>query len=115
MFDLANYQLGIDYGIVAIDDYLKYQKIEEKYINLYPWMKSIIVFVFPFSNEKVERKRYMAPRFAYGEDYHIVVREKLEEVASTIGLDQYHIMSDTSFLDEKLLAYLGGLDRKSVV
>ena len=109
MFDLIEFEKGTDYGIVSIDEYQKYIKIEDKYKELYPWMKSVIVFVFPFSNKPVKRTRYMAPRFAHGEDYHVVVREKLGEIAIKLELVNYKTMTDVSFLDEKLLAYLAGL------
>ncbi|MFA7435826.1 MAG: QueG-associated DUF1730 domain-containing protein [Bacilli bacterium] len=103
------YIKGIDYNFVSIDRYLEYQQIEEKHKELYPWMRSVLVFVFPFSNKPVEKKRYLSARFAYGDDYHIIVKEKLENIARELGLNNYHTMTDVSFLDEKLLAYLGGL------
>jgi epoxyqueuosine reductase QueG len=105
----AGYTLGIDYNYVSINDYLKYQNIEDKYLKKYPWMKSIIVFVFPFSNKEVKRIRYLPARYAYGEDYHKVVKEKLEDIALQLGLDNFITNVDVSFLDEKLLAYLAGL------
>ncbi|HHW99680.1 MAG TPA: epoxyqueuosine reductase [Acholeplasmataceae bacterium] len=108
MFNI-NYTFGVDYGIVPISEYLKYQEIDEKYKEKYPWMRSVIVFVFPFSNKPVKRERYLSARFAYGEDYHIVVKEKLEKIAEELNLQNYTTLTDVSFFDEKLLAYLAGL------
>lgn len=106
---ILNYTKGIDYGVISINDYLKYQEIDEKYKTMYPWMCSIIVFIFPFSNKEVERKRYLSARYAFGLDYHEVVKEKLEEIAKELELINYITLTDVSFLDEKLLAYLAGL------
>ena len=103
------YIKGIDYNFVSIDQYIKYQSIDEKYIDKYPWMKSILVFVFGFSNQPIKKKHYLPARYAIGEDYHLVIKEKLEEVALRFGLNNYEIFVDNSFLDEKLLAYLAGL------
>lgn len=103
------YKEGLDYGVTSLEEYQKYQRVSESDLSKYPWLKSILVFIFPFSNKPVKRERYLSARFAYGDDYHIIVKEKLEEVAKHLGLVNYHTMTDISFLDEKLLAYTAGL------
>lgn len=97
------------FGVVAIDKYLQYKEIPNEHYYRYPWMKSAIVFIFNFSNEKIKYDRYQVARFSFGIDYHIVVKEKLESIAKMLGLVNYHVMTDISFLDEKLLAYLAGI------
>jgi len=106
---MHNYTKGCDYGYVSINEYLKYQQIDDKYLKMYPWMQSVIVFLFPFSNKQVQRRRYLSARFAFGRDYHQVVKEKLEDIAKKLNLKNYVTLVDNSFFDEKLLAYLAGL------
>lgn len=96
------------YGVVSLDKYKEY----DYYLNkerVKDFHKTAIVFIFGFSLEKVSRKRYLAARFAFGEDYHLVVTEKLEAVAKALKLKNYEIFTDNSPYDEKLLAYLAGL------
>lgn len=100
---------GKDYGITSLEEYQKYQKVQESDLSKYPWLKSILVFIFPFSNKPVKKERYLSARFAYGEDYHEVVRVELEEIAKELKLENYSVMTDISFFDEKLLAYTAGL------
>jgi len=103
------YSKGIDYNIISIDQYFKYQNIDNKYKERYPWMQSILVFVFGLSNKDIPKLAYPTARYAIGEDYHLIIKEKLEEVALALELDEYASFVDVSFFDEKLLAYLGGL------
>ena len=103
------YTNGKDYGTISLDEYQKYQKVLDNDFYKYPWVKSILVFIFPFSNKEVKRERYLSARYAYGDDYHKIVSDKLVEVAKELGLVNYFVMSDVSIFDEKLLAYLAGL------
>lgn len=92
-----------DVGVINFNTYLNYKKIKNK-----DWIKSIIVFVFPYQNTNIYGK-YITAKFAYGKDYHQVVNEKITEVAEELGLNRYEVMVDVSYLDEKLCAYLAGL------
>ena len=74
----------------------------------YDWVKSVIVGTFPYQREKA-RGRYLPARFAYGQDYHLVLAGKLEEIARSLGLSRYEIRVDRNPFDEKKLAWLAGL------
>ena len=92
-----------DYGIISYEDYVQHQPKRKQ-----DWIRSILVFVFPYQNQN-QTGRYLTAKFAYGEDYHIVVKEKLTEIAKTLELNRYEVMVDVSFLDEKLCASLAGI------
>lgn len=100
---------GMEYGTIAILDYLKYQSIPKKDLDNYPWLKTIIVILFPFSNEKIKKNKYLSARYAYGSDYHFIISKKLEDIARGLKLNNFKCLTDKSFFDEKLLAYLAGL------
>lgn len=95
-----------DYGVVDIRDYLRHRTLRNK-----DWIKSIIVFVFPYANDAPKAEGYLTAKYAYGRDYHIVIKNKLEEIAETLGFEKYEAMTDISYLDEKLCAVLAGLGR----
>lgn len=90
-------------GIVAADSYRRYRPTAG-----YDWIKSIIVFAFPYQQQKAEGK-YLPARFAYGGDYHRVVADILRDIAYKLKLYRHEVLVDRSFLDEKLAAYLAGL------
>lgn len=103
MYSLEKLKEKYDFGIVNVEDYLRYKPIKED------WVKSIIIFIFPYQYKKEQTEKYPPARFAYGKDYHLVVRNELEEVAKLLELSKYQVMVDVSFLDEKLCASLAGL------
>lgn len=69
--------------------------------------------MFPYSNELYSdrlNENEKVAKFAHGRDYHVVVPEKIKEAINEFGLmGEYKIMSDISFLNEKICAYLAGL------
>lgn len=92
-------------SIISYKEYLKFKnKVNEKY----DWVQSIIVYIFPYPNKKLNEK-YLPARFAYGKDYHLVIKEFLLEEAKKYKLKKYEVLVDVSFLDEKLCAALSNL------
>ncbi|NLD27051.1 MAG: epoxyqueuosine reductase [Acholeplasmataceae bacterium] len=94
------------YGIIPFSEYQKYRKVKKK-----DWIKSILVFLFPYPNETAESSGYKVAKYAYGQDYHQVIATKLEEIAQELHLERYQVLVDQSFLDEKFCASLAGLGK----
>lgn len=92
-----------DTGVIEFDYYRTYHDVSG-----YDWVKSIVVFAFPYDKNK-RVGSYLPARFAYGRDYHAVLRERLEKAARTYRLEPYRVLVDQNFLNEKLCAYLAGL------
>ncbi len=93
--------------IIRYQDYLLAK--EEKINPNYQWVESIIVFLFPYPEKTHQVSGYLPAKFAYGEDYHLVVKQKLEDVAKDLELNRYEVLVDKSFLDEKAVTVLAGL------
>jgi epoxyqueuosine reductase QueG len=94
------------FGIIEYQKYLEY--IHQKGPKKYKDMKSLIVFIYPFSNTLVKGK-YLPAKFAYGKDYHQEVKELIEDAIEDLKLTNYEIKVDVSSLKEKTCAYLAGL------
>ena len=94
------------FGIIEYQKYLEY--INQKGPKKYKDMKSLIVFIYPFSNTLVKGK-YLPAKFAYGKDYHQEVKELIEDAIKDLKLTNYEIKVDVSSLKEKTCAYLAGL------
>lgn len=92
-------------SVISYENYLKHT---EKNDERYNWVKSIIVYIFPYPNETVDGK-YSPAKFAYGKDYHQVIKSFLDEEAKCEKLERYEALVDISFLNEKLCACLSGL------
>jgi epoxyqueuosine reductase len=97
---------GFEYGVVDIRDYLRHRPLKGR-----DWIKSILVFVFPYAGKAPEVDGYLTAKYAYGKDYHAVIKDKLEEIARKLGLKRYEALADVSYLDEKLCAVLAGLGK----
>lgn len=95
------------YKIIRYQDYLLAK--EEEANPEYQWIESILVFLFPYPEKRHESSGYLPAKFAYGKDYHQVVKQKLEEIAKNLELNRYEVLVDQSFLDEKAVAVLAGL------
>lgn len=92
------------FGIIPFSLYTQYHFVQNK-----DWIKTILVFVFPYRNKDLESEKFKVAKFAYGKDYHQVIASKLEKVAKELDLKEYQVLVDNSFLDEKLCAVLAGL------
>ncbi len=79
---------------------------------IYDKYNTVICFLLSFNKVKCddEDKVYFSG-FALGEDYHLVLREKLEVISNFLNKNGYisDIFVDNNPLDEKLLAYNCGL------
>lgn len=106
MYSLSVLKDDYDVGVIKYDTYLKETgfKRSKKYFDI----KSIIVFIFPFSNLRITGK-YLPSRFSYGIDYHLEVVKQIEIAVEKLGLKNYQIFSDISFLQEKVCGHLAGL------
>lgn len=106
MYSLSVLKDDYDVGVIKYDTYLKETgfKRSKKYFDI----KSIIVFIFPFSNLRITGK-YLPARFSYGIDYHLEVVKQIEIAVEKLGLKNYQIFSDISFLQEKVCGHLAGL------
>ena len=74
-------------------------------------VKSIIVCAFPYFVEDIEDSNLS--KYCYGKDYHMVVKEKLQQVADYIDSEteefQYMIFADNGPLVDRYLANISGI------
>ena len=73
--------------------------------------KSVIVCAFPYyTKEKLDSN---ISRYCYGQDYHLVIKEKLNKICEEIkDIDnnfEYEVFADNGPLVDRYLAYLAGL------
>jgi epoxyqueuosine reductase QueG len=113
MSNLAN--SNYEYGIVSfsqhnINDFLK----ETPKVEI-DWIKSMIVFVFPYQFNHARAEKYLTAKFSYGRDYHLILKDRLTEFIKKnidgLNLSDYKfdILIDNSFFDEKKCAVFAGL------
>lgn len=85
-----------------------------------PWARSLIVVGLNYRQKpptppaEDDRRRGKVAMYAWGEDYHVVLRDKLEEVATDLadqfgGAFQYRICVDTAAIVERELAMAAGI------
>lgn len=118
-------------GIAPVDTYDSLKKILEEKINnnlitgmeepdiekrINPRLimddaKSIIVCAFPYYIGELEDSNLS--KYCYGKDYHIVVKDVLQEVCEEIKKDisdfKYKVFADNGPLVDRYLAYLSGI------
>ena len=85
----VNLQQWLDLGYNASMNWIKTRKEERKNIFKYfPEVKSVISFGYNYysshNEDNTKDKNYKISKYAQGEDYHIIVKEKLYEVLSFI-------------------------------
>ena len=61
---------GFEYGVVDIGGYLRHRPLKGR-----DWIKSILVFVFPYAGKAPEVDGYLTAKYAYGKDYHAVIKQ----------------------------------------
>ena len=64
---------------------------------------------WPYSTQFSDEERAWISRYAWGDDYHDVMRRRLERLAARIGALEYRICVDTAPLLERSYARLAGL------
>ncbi|MGD9886562.1 MAG: epoxyqueuosine reductase [Bacilli bacterium] len=74
----------------------------------YPFVNSIIVLLFPYSNQ-TRTEHFVPAKMFYGRDYHLVVKQKLAHLSKQWELPDAVLGVDINPLDEKRCAYLAGL------
>ena len=88
-------------------------ELREHPLNIFPGAKSIIVFGFPYFSEKIRKSKPSISRYAQCSDYHIVIKEKLIKILSTLKQLYPEVegkaFSDSAPLLEKVLAQKAGL------
>lgn len=81
-----------------------------------PWARSVLVVALNYKQpappkpDDVPRGR--VAMYAWGEDYHVVLRERLEALAATLHCEmggQFHVCVDTSAILERELALAAGV------
>ena len=110
------FQKWLDMGYHASMNWLNVRRDEKKDIFKYfPQVRSIISFgynYYSFPDNNID-DNYKISNYAHGDDYHIVIKEKLFEVLSYIKSYNeylnYRICIDTSPIMEKVLAQKSGL------
>lgn len=76
--------------------------------------KSVISFLYNYyPQEKQNTESYRIAKYAYGEDYHLVIRKKLqkfvEEIQDKIGQFSYRVFTDSAPVMERTWAQKSGL------
>ena len=95
--------------------WLENRKEERKNIFKYfPDVRSVLSFGFNYySSSNSSKKKYKISNYAWGDDYHIIVKERLYEILSFIKSYnediEYRVCVDTSPIMEKYWAQNAGL------
>ena len=76
--------------------------------------KSVISFLYNYYPQKLQNtESYHIAKYAYGEDYHFVIREKLQElvqeIQSKVGQFSYRVFTDSAPVMERTWAQKSGL------
>ncbi len=91
------------FGVIAKESYP-----DQSAFQKYSFVQSIVVVLFPYAN-KTKNEEYIPAKLFYGQDYHVVIHKKCQQLAIDWQLPDSVIHVDVSPLDEKLCAYLAGL------
>ncbi len=111
-----NYENWIKFGFNAQMDYM--QNNFEKRLNpelLVENSKSIIVVLLPYLNKETQKNPEVPiiSKYAYGEDYHFVMKDKLSLLFDFININikpiNGRIFTDSAPVAEKLWAEIAGL------
>ncbi len=81
---------------------------------IYKDVKTIIVIIFPYetNDRKIENSSHVVSRSSWGVDYHLVIKEKLNEIKQYLKTTYNResiVLTDNHPLHERHLAYLAGL------
>src|SRR5574344_578038 len=73
-------------------------------------VKSIIsVALNYFPQDTLREEQYQFAYYAYGKDYHVIMKEKLRQLAAEIGSEHYRVFCDTAPILERYWAVKAGL------
>ena len=117
--DLRHFQTWIDNGYAGVMDYLVSQAGRRGDLRLaFPWARSVVVCAVqydtphPYSTEFPEGTGWIS-RYAWGDDYHDVVRARLEALRLSlrplVGAFESRAYVDTGPVAEKAYAVAAGL------
>jgi len=115
--DTARYREWVEAGNAGEMRYLTDRRaaVREDPRNLLPSARSVICVgklyqtPWPHSAQFRDEERAWISRYAWGDDYHDVMRRGLEQLAARIGLTEYKVCVDTAPLLERSYARLAGL------
>ncbi len=117
---LAHFKKWIELGRAGVMDYLVDQADRRSNVTTaFPWARSVIVTALqydtphPYSTETPAGSAWIA-RYAWGDDYHEVVRARLEALRRTLGQDVVGAFESRAYVDtgpvaEKAYAVAAGL------
>ena len=115
--DFPRYRSWVDRGHAGGMSYLADRRadVRSEPRNLLPSARSIVCVgrlyngPQPYSTELTDRELATISRYAWGDDYHAVLRRGLEELAAELGPHDYKICVDTAPLLERSYARNAGL------
>ncbi len=88
----------------------RYQEIRLNPALLLPGARSMVCVAMSYApSRKLPEKEYQIAYYAYGKDYHEVMREKLHQLASYIGATSSRVCCDTAPLMERYWAMKAGI------
>lgn len=97
----------------GLDSSFEEESVENRinFKNIMEDGKTIMSFAFPYSYSVENPKGEYFSLYALGEDYHIILRDYLEEIAVLIRNKGYkaEVFVDNNQLPERYLAYIAGL------
>lgn len=77
---------------------------------LMPEVRSIVCVALSYAPQRrIEEGEYQIATYAYGKDYHDIVKEKLHLLARACGLEGYRAFADTAPIMERYWAEKAGL------
>jgi epoxyqueuosine reductase len=115
--DAARYREWVEQGYAGEMRYLTGRRaaVREDPRNLLASVRSVVCVgklyqtPWPYSTQFNDEERGWISRYAWGDDYHDVMRRGLERLAARIGVVEYKICVDTAPLLERSYARLAGL------
>ncbi len=102
------------FGSCKVNEYIKYLesvKPDSKYLNkdfLLEYDSIITVGMSYQKDEVFSNKQASISKYSHGIDYHIILKDKLNEVTKYLKSGTFHSDVDSLYLDERICAYLSG-------
>lgn len=105
------FRATLEAGGFADMDYLS-RNIEKRLdpTLLMPGAKSIISVALNYTPEiRIPNDRFQIATYAYGKDYHDAMKQRLHQLANTLGLKEYRVFCDTAPVLERYWAVMSGI------